>query len=109
MELQEVKPVVITKTKNFINKEITLAPPKGKLLTYQQIRNFCKEKEKTFKKGTKMVVRAENILKTTTLYSTYSKKWDTDQEWDEYLNGAAEETDKYKAFFNFTVTLIIPT
>ena len=109
MEIKPIAPPKIIKHQNFIKKQVTLAPPEGKLLTYKQIREFCKEQEKKLPKGSKIVIRGENILRTTTLYSTYNKKWDTDEEWDEYLNGAVEEPNKFKAFFNFTVTLKVPT
>ncbi len=108
MNITAVKPPIVKDLRNTITKQITLAPQKGKLLTYGQVRDFCKETEKKLPKGSKMVVRAENIMRFTTLYSSYGKKWDTDEEYDEYLNGAVQESDKYKVFYNFTISIIIP-
>lgn len=109
MNISAVKPPIVKNLNNFVSKQITLAPPEGKLLTYKHIREFCKAQEKKLPKGSKMVVRAENILRGTTLYSTYGKKWDTDEEWNTYLNGAVEESDKFKLFYNFTITVKTPT
>lgn len=109
MEIKAIKPPILNTVGAFTSKQITLAPPQGKLLTYKHIRDFCKEQQKKLPKGAIMIVRGENILRTTTLYSTYGKQWDTNEEWDEYLNGTVEETDKFKAFYNFTISVKIPT
>ncbi len=108
MKLTAVKAPVIKDLGNVTTKQITLAPPQGTLLTYSQIRDFCKETEKKLPKGSKIVVRGENIMRFTTLYSTFGKKWDTDEGYDEYLNGAVEDSDKYKVFYNFTISIKSP-
>lgn len=75
-------------SKGLKNKKITLAPEKeGQVLTY----------------GSRIVVRGLSILKDTTLYSSYKNKWKSEQEWDDYLQGKAEEADKFKFFHNFTI------
>ena len=53
--------------------------------------------------GSSIVVRGLNILKDTTLYSSYKNEWKSEQEWDYYLQGKAEEADKFKFFHNFTI------
>lgn len=98
------------KERNFDNykwKEITFAPQRGRLMTHSQIRRFCEEFKSKLPKGTSMVVRGENILRYTQLYSTYkSNKWKTDAEYDEYLETLnVEDPDKFNAFFNFTITI----
>lgn len=108
MNLQQIGPLIIKDLGNIESKQMTLAPPAGYLLTYTQIREFCKEIEEDLPIGSKMVIRAENILRFTTLYSTYGKKWDTDAQYDEYLNGAVHEPDKYKKFYNFTISIKTP-
>lgn len=108
MNLQEIGKPIIIKQKNFTSKQITLGPPSKHLLTYGQIREFCKNIEKNAPKGSKMVVRALNILKNTTLYSTYGKKWDTDEEHIDYWQTMAEESGKFQEYFNFTITLKTP-
>ena len=46
-----------------------------------------------------MVVRAENILRFTQLYSSTSNKWLTDEEYDEYLRKfKIEDPAKFNAF-----------
>jgi hypothetical protein len=105
MKLTPVKAPIIKDLGNVKSTQITLAPPEGKLLTYSQIRDYCKQVEKDLPKGSKMVVRGENIMRFTTLYSTYGKKWDTDEAYDEYLNAAVQESDKFKVFYNFTISI----
>ncbi len=109
MTISPVKPPIVKKFKNFVSKQVTLAPPEGKLLTYKYIREFCKAQEKKLPKDSEMLVRAENIVRGTTLYSTYGKKWDTDEEQKTYLEGMAEESDKFKVYYNFTITVKTPT
>ena len=91
-------------SKGLKNKKITLAPEKeGQVLTCKQIKNFVEAKKKDLPFGSRIVVRGLNILKDTTLYSSYKNKWKSEQEWDDYLQGKAEEADKFKFFHNFTI------
>lgn len=108
MELTQIGQTKITQQQNFTSKQMTLAPPKGKTLTRNQIKKFCQDLENKLPKGSSMVVRSVNIVRDTTLYSTYGKPWDTNEQWNEYLNGMAEESDKFKEFYNFTVSVQIP-
>ena len=108
LNLMQLGAVIIKDIGNVQSKQITLAPPQGHLLTYAQIREFCKDAEKNLPKGSKLVVRGQNILRFTTLYSSYGKKWDTDEQYENYLNGAVEESDKFKKFYNFTISVKIP-
>lgn len=107
MKLTAVEPPKITQHQNFTTKQITLAPPKGKIMTRNQIKKFCQDLEKKLPEGAEMLVRAENLVKTVPLYSTYDQPWKTDEEFDEYFNEADEGVYKFKAFLNFTVTLLI--
>jgi hypothetical protein len=92
---------------NYMWREVTFAPPKGKLMTHKQIRKFCSEFQSKLPKGTSMIVRGENILRFTKLYSTYtSDKWLTDAEYDEYLKTLdIPDPEKFNSFFNFTITI----
>ena len=91
---------------NYLWKEVTFAPPKGKLMTRKQIKKFCEEFQSKLPKGTSMVVRAENILRFTQLYSSTSNKWLTDEEYDEYLRKfKIEDPAKFNAFLNFTISI----
>ncbi len=107
MELTKIGQTKITQQQNFTSKQMTLAPPKGRTMSRNQIKKFCEDLEKKLPKGSTMLVRAVNILKDTTLYSTYGKPWDTDEQWADYLAGMAEESDKFKEFYNFTVSVTI--
>lgn len=108
MELSKIGEIKITQQQNFTSKQMTLAPPKGRTMSRNQIKKFCQDLEKKLPKDSIMLVRAVNIIRDTTLYSTYGKPWDTDEQWADYLAGMAEESDKYKEFFNFTVSVQIP-
>lgn len=107
MELTKIGETKITQQQNFTSKQMTLAPPKGRTMSRNQIKKFCEDLEKKLPKGSTMLVRAVNILNDTTLYSTYGKPWDTDEQWADYLAGMAEESDKFKEFYNFTVSVTI--
>ncbi len=55
-----------------------------------------------------MTVTGLNLLRNTTLYSTYrtNKQFKTDAEYDEYLGELnVEDPDKFNSFFNFTITV----
>ena len=91
---------------NIKTKKITFAPEKNnQLLTYQQIRDFVDDQKKKLPFGSKMVVRALNMQRDTNLYSSYSNGWKTDKQWDDYLSGKAEDVDKFKHFYNFTIDI----
>ena len=64
MKLEQVGNARIKNLGNVKVKEVTLSGPKGKLLTFNQIKEYCQELEKKAPKGSKMVVRGSNILKT---------------------------------------------
>jgi hypothetical protein len=51
----------------------------------------------------KVVVRALNMEKFTTLHSSYCKNWRTDKEEDDYLEDEAKEVNGFKQFYNFTI------
>lgn len=108
MDITAVELPIVKDLGNIISKQVTLAPPKGKLLTHAQIRNFCKEYQKLLPEGSTMFVRAKNIVRDTTLYSTYGEGWATDEQYENYLNGYAKESYKFKAFYNFTINIKIP-
>ena len=103
MKLKKIKDVT-KDLGNIKNRKITLAPEKeNQLLTYQQIRDYVEKLNVPF--GSKIVVRALNIIKDSTLYSSYKGEWKTNTEWDNYLSGKAEDVDKYKYFYNFTIDI----
>lgn len=106
VQLTTVGEPIIRNLGTITSRQITLAPPKGKLLTYKHIREYCKKLEKDhLPKGSTLVVRAKNIIRDTTLYSSYTTPWKTDDQYDKYLNGEVEESEKYKVFYNFTVSI----
>lgn len=105
MKLKKINEVT-KKLGNVKSKKITLAPEKeNQLLTYQQIRDFVEKQKKNIPKGSTLVVRALNIERSTTLYSSFTDQWKTNDEWDDYLQGKAKESDKYKYFYNFTIDI----
>lgn len=92
-------------------QEITFVAPDGTLMTHDQIRKVCMQLEAKLPEGSNMTVSANNIIGSTTLFSTFNKqrKWLTDEEYDEYLGTySVDNADKFNAFFNFTVTVRIP-
>ena len=107
MKLKKIAEKKINLGNGIISKSITLAPEKdNQLLTYQQIRDFVDNQKKKLPFGDKILVRALNIEKSSTLYSSYDPHgWKTNEEWDNYLQGKAKESDKYKYFYNFTIDI----
>ena len=111
MSLKVVGDPIIKRFANETSKQVTLKlDENNKLLRYQQIRNYCEKLEAKLPDGSKLIVRASGIQRNTTLYSTYANDgvWKSDKEWDDYLRGDVEDPSKFKAFFNFTVTIIKP-
>jgi len=94
---------------NITSKKITFAPEKdNQLLTYNQIKNYTESIKKKLPVGTKIIVRGMNMMRSTTLYSSYSKEWPTDEQHDDYLEGKAQDVDdidKFNLFYNFTIDL----
>ena len=99
---------------NFIVKQATFKPEiKNTLVDYRHIEAYVKKLEAKMPEGTKVLVRAENILRTSTvtLFSTYkkNKNWLTEEEEEDYAGGQAEIADKLLKYFNFTITIYLPT
>jgi S-adenosylmethionine:diacylglycerol 3-amino-3-carboxypropyl transferase len=88
---------------NVKHKSVTLRSKNKKLLTYKQIRNFTEKIKKTLPPNAKVVVRALNMERFTTLHSSYGIRWRTDEEEDDYLEDEAKEVDGFKHFYNFTI------
>lgn len=106
MKLKKIEEINHNLGNGIKSKSITLAPEKAnQLLTYQQIRDFVEKQKEKLPFGTKIFVRALNIQRDSSLYSSYKDKWKTNEEWDDYLQGKAKESDKYKYFYNFTIDI----
>jgi hypothetical protein len=100
--------VVIKETNGFVQKSVTARPDKkDQLFTFKQIKDYTNVQLKKLPKGSKVIVRATNILRDTTLKG-YDNDFMDENEYDEYSKGKVADTDKFKHFFNFTVTLIEP-
>ena len=106
MKLKKIKETKNDLGNGILSKTITFAPENNnQLLTYKQIRDFVENQKKKLPFGSKILVRALNIEKNSTLYSSYVDHWKTNEEWDDYLQGKAKEADKYKYFYNFTIDI----
>jgi hypothetical protein len=93
-------------------KQATFKPEeKNTLVRYRQIEEYVTKLEAKMPEGTKIVVRAENMSRLTTMYSTYKKKkgWLTNDEELNYAGGQADIADKLLKYFNFTITIYEPT
>jgi hypothetical protein len=100
--------VVIKETNGFIQKSVTIRPDKeNQIFQYKQIKAYVQEQKKKLPKGTKMIVRASNILRDTTLKG-YDDDFMDEDDYDEYVKGKVKNIAKFKHFFNFTVTIIEP-
>lgn len=99
------------KEKDFPNykwKQVTFVPEKGKLMSYTQIKDDCEDFQKRLPKGSQMTVTGLNILRNTTLYSSFKgfNKFKTTEEYDDYLRTfSVEDAEKFDAFYNFTITV----
>ncbi len=91
---------------NVKRKAITFKAPKGRVMTQNQIKDFCQDFERKLPKGTTMVVKGLNILKDTCLYTSFKDKWLNEDEYDEYLKRFnVEDVDKFDTFFTFTIII----
>jgi hypothetical protein len=89
-------------------KQATFKPvKKNSLVGYRQIEKYVEEFKSKLPAGTSVVVRAEGLLGTRTLYSNFNKKrdWMTEAEEEEYMRGDVVLADKFKRYFNFTITV----
>lgn len=100
--------VIIKQSNGFIQKSVTIRPDEeNQIFTYKQIKAYTEKQIKKLPKGTKMIVRATNILRDTTLKG-YDDDFMDENDYDEYVTGKVKNTAKFKHFFNFTVTIIEP-
>ena len=100
--------VKIMTTPNYVKKSVTVRPDKdNEVFTFQQIKKYCDEKLKSLPKGTKYVVRAENILRDTTLKGL-DDDFMQEEDYDEYTKGKVKDNTKFKYFKNFTITMREP-
>ena len=107
MEIKAIHTEKPKKGKNYMLYEETYNAKEDKtLLTYEQIKTYCKELEKELEKKygnrSEMMVRGLNILGNTTLKGYKSGFYDDDKD---YLDGEVEDTSKFKYLYNFTVTI----
>ena len=95
-------------TPNYIKKTITIRPDKAnQLFTYKQVKTYCEQVLKTLHKDSKMIVKAENILRDTTLKS-YDDDFISQAEYDNYTQGKVKDATKFDKFYNFTITIREP-
>jgi hypothetical protein len=96
------------KTANYTKKTITIRPDKdNELFTFNQIKTYCNDVEKTLGKNEKMVVKGLNILKDSTLRG-YNDDFMSEDEWDEYCQGKVHDSTKFNLFYNFTIVVRSP-
>lgn len=96
-------PVVIKQSKGFTTKSITVKPKKADgLFSFNDIKRYI---EKHMPKDKKVIVRATNILRDTTLKG-YNDEFMTEDEFDDYIRGKVKDHDKFKYFYDFTVTIV---
>lgn len=101
--------VKIFTTPNYVKKTVTVRPDKeNQVFTFKQIKKYCDEKLGSLPKGTKYVVRAENILRDTTLKGLDDDFMD-EEDYDEYAKGKVKDDTKFKYFKNFTITMREPS
>ncbi len=87
-------------------KELTVKPNKqNQLFTYDQIKQFLDQKLPMISKDKKVIIRALNVLQDTTLKGYNDDSLITEDEYDSYLNGEVKDPQKFKHFFNFTISI----
>lgn len=96
-------PAVIKQSNGFTTKSITVKPNKEDgVFSYNDIKLYV---EKHMPKNKKVIVRATNILRDTTLKG-FNDDFMTEDEYDDYARGRVKNYEKFKYFYSFTVTVV---
>jgi hypothetical protein len=101
----KISPIKETKTKNYIIKEITITPDKeNQVFTFKQVKDYYEKRKDSFLSKGKVIVRGENILRSTSLKG-WDQEFKTQEQYDVYAKSKVADEGKFDKLYSFTISI----